>query len=619
MRYGSSWWGSNTLHYQFTVPDDEYTVTLKFAEISSSVGSGGRVFTIALEGATVATNVDVYNLAGGRYAAYDRTFTTTVSDGILNIDLTSSAGYPMVSAIEVTTSIPTPVAAFSGTPTEGSSPLSVAFTDESTNIPTSWAWDFNNDGTTDSTEKNPTHVYTADGTYTVRLTATNAGGSNTVTRTNYISVGPHAPVAAFSATPTSGYAPLSVAFTDESTNTPTTWAWDFNNDGTTDSTDKNPSHQYTAVGTYSVSLTAANAGGSDTVTRTNYITVTVPVPVITSISPNHGDVEGGTTVTITGTGLTGATSVMFGTNAGSSVNVVSDTTITVTSPAADTGVSSVYVTVTTPGGTATSADQYSYYTIKRFFTNSTSLSFNTPARVTMEYLVVGGGGGGGGSGGGGGGAGGYLANSMSLSSAYSWTVVVGSGGAGGSASSRGTTGGYSRLRRGSSNIAYAYGGGGGAYYGSDDGRNGGSGGGASGSGTPGDGTSGQGNDGGDGYRYDEPGPGTNWRYWAGGGGGIGAMGGDATSVKGGNGGTGTSSTILGPSLTFSAGGGGGAYTGTAGTGGSTVGGDGGVGSASGSDATYHGSGGGGGGYSTSGGGAGGDGYDGIVIVKYQYY
>jgi PKD repeat protein len=82
------------------------------------------------------------------------------------------------------------------------------------------------------------------------------------------------PTADFSGTPTSGTAPLTVQFTDHSTGGPTAWQWDFQNDGTVDSTDQNPTFVYTSTGTYSVKLTVSNTSGSDTQTRTGYITVT---------------------------------------------------------------------------------------------------------------------------------------------------------------------------------------------------------------------------------------------------------------------------------------------------------------------------------------------------------
>jgi PKD repeat protein len=107
----------------------------------------------------------------------------------------------------------------------------------------------------------------------VSLKATNAGGSNTLTRTGYITVSSTAvaPVAGFTGTPTSGSAPLTVAFTDTSTNSPTSWAWTFGDGGT--STLKNPVYTYTTSGIYTVTLKATNAGGSSQVVMKNYIKV----------------------------------------------------------------------------------------------------------------------------------------------------------------------------------------------------------------------------------------------------------------------------------------------------------------------------------------------------------
>jgi len=73
-----------------------------------------------------------------------------------------------------------PSANFTANVTNGSAPMDVQFNDQSTNSPTSWSWDFG-DGTT-STEQNPAHTYTKPGVYTVSLTATNTGGSNTETQ-----------------------------------------------------------------------------------------------------------------------------------------------------------------------------------------------------------------------------------------------------------------------------------------------------------------------------------------------------------------------------------------------------------------------------------------------------
>jgi uncharacterized membrane protein len=81
-------------------------------------------------------------------------------------------------------------------------------------------------------------------------------------------------VAAFTANTTSGDAPLTVQFTDQSTNEPTGWSWAFGDGGT--STARNPSHAYAEAGVYTVTLTASNAYGSDAETKTGYITVSEP-------------------------------------------------------------------------------------------------------------------------------------------------------------------------------------------------------------------------------------------------------------------------------------------------------------------------------------------------------
>jgi len=85
---------------------------------------------------------------------------------------------------------------------------------------------------------------------------------------------PTKPSAAFSATPTSGAAPLAVQFTDQSTagsSAITSWAWNFGDGGT--STAEDPSHTYDADGTYTVALTVTSADGSDTETKAGMITV----------------------------------------------------------------------------------------------------------------------------------------------------------------------------------------------------------------------------------------------------------------------------------------------------------------------------------------------------------
>ena len=94
------------------------------------------------------------------------------------------------------------------------------------------------------------------------------------------------PSAEFTANPTSGNAPLTVNFTDQSTGTITSWDWDFG-DGS-NSTDQNPSHTYNDADSYSVSLTVSGPDGSDTELKLFYIDVLSDLPSVTTHWPASG-------------------------------------------------------------------------------------------------------------------------------------------------------------------------------------------------------------------------------------------------------------------------------------------------------------------------------------------
>jgi PKD repeat protein len=190
--------------------------------------------------------------------------------GNYNVNLTAINVNGTSSKVVVITVLPKgiPVANFASNVTSGKVPLTVTFKDKSTGSPTSWKWSFG-DGST-KTSQNPAHTYSKAGSYTVKLIVTNTAGSNTTTKTNYIKV-IGKPIASFSATPTSGKAPLSVKFTDKSTGSPTSWRWSFG-DGSV-KTSQNPAHTYSKAGSYTVKLTVANVAGSTTTTKTNYIVV----------------------------------------------------------------------------------------------------------------------------------------------------------------------------------------------------------------------------------------------------------------------------------------------------------------------------------------------------------
>jgi PKD repeat protein len=121
------------------------------------------------------------------------------------------------------------------------------------------------------------YVASASGSYTTSITYANGGnGVSTHAVHVWFSGLTEAPVivAAFSGTPTSGPAPTTVEFTDESTGDPDTWDWDFGDGGT--STDQHPDHEYTVPGTYSVTLTITKGADEASVTHEFYIVIAPP-------------------------------------------------------------------------------------------------------------------------------------------------------------------------------------------------------------------------------------------------------------------------------------------------------------------------------------------------------
>jgi PKD repeat protein len=108
----------------------------------------------------------------------------------------------------------------------------------------------------------------------VNLTAANSAGSDDEIKPGYITVSGGEPVADFTAAPLAGARPLTVTFTDLSTNAPDSWEWTFGDGDSTNATDQNPVHSYAAAGTYTVTLNTTNALGTGSMTKTDYITVT---------------------------------------------------------------------------------------------------------------------------------------------------------------------------------------------------------------------------------------------------------------------------------------------------------------------------------------------------------
>ena len=185
---------------------------LPFANFSSNLTSGYAPLSVQFT--DLSRNVDRCNwdFGDGSSSNQQNPAHTYSIAGNYKVTLTVNNKNGTESRSETVNVLARPV--FSASPTSGKTPLTVNFTDHSTGSPNSWNWTFG-DGTY-STEKNPVHIYREPGKYSVTLTLNETGNPNRVMKSDYITVsnGNEAPTAAFSASPVSGKAPLTVSFTD---------------------------------------------------------------------------------------------------------------------------------------------------------------------------------------------------------------------------------------------------------------------------------------------------------------------------------------------------------------------------------------------------------------------
>ena len=319
--------------------------------VSSGVSYGGgklTVITNAGDGALVAG--DTFQLFSS--GTYSGSGFTTINLPVLSQGLVWSNRLTINGSIEVVLAPPpAPVAGFTGTPTNGVAPMTVTFTNLSSNA-TNYVWNFG-DGNMliTGSNTNVTDTYTNAGNYTVILTAYGPGGLSAQTNTTYIVVTNPPPVAGFSGTPTNGVAPMTVAFTNSSSNG-TNYFWDFG-DGNTFSAGSNTTvtNTYTNAGIYTVILTAYGAGGAGALTNTAYIVVTNPPPVagFGGAPPNLFVTQ---TVTFTDASTGSITNWVWNFGDGNAVTNTSLASVMHAYSAA--GTYTVSLTVTGPGGSGNS-------------------------------------------------------------------------------------------------------------------------------------------------------------------------------------------------------------------------------------------------------------------------
>ncbi|MBO4875387.1 MAG: PKD domain-containing protein [Bacteroidales bacterium] len=165
------------------------------------------------------------------------------------------------------------VPTFTANPTTLYEGSNVQFSNTTSGNYVSASWTFDGGSPATSTATNPTVTYSTHGTYDATLTIVNTNGCSS-SATEHITVYEAVPpVADFSASETQITAGNSVTFTDLSTNMPTSWSWTFEGGTPATSNLQNPTVTYSEPGEYTVTLVASNAFGSDTETKTAYISV----------------------------------------------------------------------------------------------------------------------------------------------------------------------------------------------------------------------------------------------------------------------------------------------------------------------------------------------------------
>ena len=155
-------------------------------------------------------------------------------------------------------------------PTEGQSPLTVDFTNLSSGDFDSFLWEFGDSNTSDL--ENPTQIYNNAGTYSVSLTVSGPGGTDTLLQTDLIVVTGET-VVDFSSDTQTGIAPELITFYNNSTEGEfLSFSWNFG-DGSPVSLEVEPTHVYSTPGVYTVTLTGIQDDGELQEIKTDYITI----------------------------------------------------------------------------------------------------------------------------------------------------------------------------------------------------------------------------------------------------------------------------------------------------------------------------------------------------------
>ena len=358
-------------------PSDQFTYnapalpTVTGVSPSSGPAAGGTSVTVSGTNLTGATAVDFGTANPGTsisgVTATSLTVTSPAGTGTVNVTVTTPNGTSAVNApSDQFTYAPTVTAVSPNNgPQGGTNTVTVTGTGF---VSGSTAVDFGtNAGTSvDVTSSTSLSVVVPSGTGTVSVTViTTGGGSSTPLASAYTYNAPALPTVT-GVSPASGPTAGGTSVTVSGTNLTGATAVDFGSGqpGHLDQRGhRHEPHGHLSGGTGTVNVTVTTPNGTSAVNApSDQFTYNAPaLPTVTGVSPSSGPTAGGTSVTVSGTNLTGATAVDFGTaNPGTSISGVTATSLTVTSPS---GTGTVNVTVTTPNGTSAvnaPSDQFTY-------------------------------------------------------------------------------------------------------------------------------------------------------------------------------------------------------------------------------------------------------------------
>ncbi|MFN7119588.1 MAG: PKD domain-containing protein [Saprospiraceae bacterium] len=227
----------------------------------------------------LSLNADEYfwNFGDGQSSDLENPTHTFAQAGDYTITLTAINNCNSATFTKTITLNAKPVAQFAANVTQGCQPLSVTFENTSSTNATEFTWILPGATPNFSTQRNPTVTYNISGKYAVILIASNANGVDTLRQDSFIVV-QSAPNPAF----TIMYNDLTININNTSSNS-TGYTWNFGDDAT--STAVNPTHTYSKPGIYTISLTAINECGSQTITQTISVGA-VPNALFTVNRPN---------------------------------------------------------------------------------------------------------------------------------------------------------------------------------------------------------------------------------------------------------------------------------------------------------------------------------------------